>query len=102
MDKSKATDKIEGEGSYSATADYNKRTADYLKKGNVESDAREAEAGARVRRSERPQGRRSEGQGRRSERSGSGEGQVAFAFHPIQASADPLRRVRRSRPLPSS
>jgi hypothetical protein len=42
MDKSKATDKIEGEGSYSATADYNKRTADYLKKGNVESDAREA------------------------------------------------------------
>ena len=35
MDKSKATGKIEGEGSYSATADY-------LKKGNVDSDAREA------------------------------------------------------------
>lgn len=42
MDKSKANGKIEGEGSYSATADYNKRTADYLKKGNVDGDAREA------------------------------------------------------------
>lgn len=42
MDKAKADGKIEGEGSYSATADYNKRTADYLKKGNVDSAAREA------------------------------------------------------------
>jgi hypothetical protein len=42
MDKSKANGKIEGEGSYSATADYNKRTADYLKKGNVDAAAREA------------------------------------------------------------
>ena len=43
MDKSKDHGKIEGEGSYSATADYNRRTADYLKKGHVESDARAAE-----------------------------------------------------------
>ncbi|TAJ88729.1 MAG: hypothetical protein EPO10_01375 [Reyranella sp.] len=42
MEKSKADGKIEGEGSYSATADYNKRTADFLKKGNVDSAAREA------------------------------------------------------------
>lgn len=46
MDKSKANGhakgKIEGEGSYSATADYNKRQADYLKKGTVDKDAREA------------------------------------------------------------
>ncbi len=41
MDKSKAS-KIEGEGSYSATADYNKRTAEFLKKGNVDEAAREA------------------------------------------------------------
>jgi hypothetical protein len=42
MDKSKASSKIEGEGSYSATADYNKRTAEFLKKGNVDDAAREA------------------------------------------------------------
>lgn len=42
MDKAKPTDKIEGEGSYSATADYNKRTADFLKKGTVDSAARDA------------------------------------------------------------
>ena len=42
MDKSKASNKIEGEGSYSATADYNKRTAEFLKKGNVDDAAREA------------------------------------------------------------
>ena len=50
MDKAKADGKIEGEGSYSATADYNKRTADFLKKGNVDTDAAKAldsdEAGA--------------------------------------------------------
>ncbi len=42
MEKSKADGKIEGEGSYSATADYNKRMADFLKKGNVDEAAREA------------------------------------------------------------
>ncbi len=42
MDKSKASSKIEGEGSYSATADYDKRTAEFLKKGNVDDAAREA------------------------------------------------------------
>ncbi len=42
MDKAKPNDKIEGEGSYSGTADYNKRTADFLKKGNVDSAARDA------------------------------------------------------------
>ena len=42
MDKSKAGSKIEGEGSYTATADYNKRTAEFLKKGNVDDAAREA------------------------------------------------------------
>ena len=40
MDKSK--DKIEGEGSYTATADYNKRTAEFLKKDKVEGAARDA------------------------------------------------------------
>lgn len=42
MDKAKADGKIEGEGSYSATADYNKRMADFLKRGNVDSAARDA------------------------------------------------------------
>jgi hypothetical protein len=46
MDKSKANGhakgKIEGEGSYSATADYNKRQAEYLKKGTVDQDAQAA------------------------------------------------------------
>ena len=42
MDKAKADGKIEGEGSYSATADYNKRTAEFLKKGSVDSTARDA------------------------------------------------------------
>jgi len=41
MDKSKAS-KIEGEGSYTATADYNKRTAEFLKKGTVDDAAHEA------------------------------------------------------------
>ena len=40
MDKTK--DKIEGEGTYTATADYNERTAEFLKKGKVEGAAREA------------------------------------------------------------
>lgn len=38
----KAKDKIEGEGSYTATADYNKRTAEFLKKEKVDGAAREA------------------------------------------------------------
>ena len=42
MDKAKDSDKIEGEGSYTATADYNKRTADFLKKDKVDGAAREA------------------------------------------------------------
>lgn len=42
MDKSKADGKIEGEGSYSAAADYNKRTADFMKKGTVDDAAQEA------------------------------------------------------------
>jgi hypothetical protein len=42
MDKTKSDGKVEGEGSYSATADYNKRTADFLKKGDVDGAARDA------------------------------------------------------------
>jgi len=37
-----AKDKIEGEGSYTATADYNKRTAEFLKKDKVDEAARDA------------------------------------------------------------
>lgn len=33
---------VHGEGNYQATRDYNKRTKDYLKKGSVEEDARNA------------------------------------------------------------
>ena len=36
-------DGIEGEGSYSGTADYNKRTADFIKKGKVDKAAKDAE-----------------------------------------------------------
>ena len=36
-------DGIEGEGSYSGTRDYNKRTADFIKKGKVDEAAKEAE-----------------------------------------------------------
>ena len=42
MGKPRASDKIEGEGSYTATADYNKRTADFLEKEDVDGAAREA------------------------------------------------------------
>lgn len=42
MDNGKDKDKIEGEGSYTATADYNKRTEEFLKKDKVEGAAREA------------------------------------------------------------
>jgi hypothetical protein len=36
-------DGIEGEGSYSGTEEYNKRTADFIKKGKVDQAAKEAE-----------------------------------------------------------
>lgn len=36
-------DGLEGEGSYSGTRDYNKRTADFIKKGKVDEAAKEAE-----------------------------------------------------------
>ena len=36
-------DGIEGEGSYSGTEDYNKRTADFIKKGKVDKAAKDAE-----------------------------------------------------------
>ena len=36
-------DGIEGEGSYSGTKDYNKRTADFIKKGKVDKAAKDAE-----------------------------------------------------------
>ena len=36
-------DGIEGEGSYSGTEEYNKRTADFIKKGKVDKAAKEAE-----------------------------------------------------------
>ena len=35
-------DGIEGEGSYKGTEDYNKRTADFIKKGKVDEAAQEA------------------------------------------------------------
>ena len=34
---------IEGEGSYSGTRDYNKRTAEFIKKGKVDKAAKDAE-----------------------------------------------------------
>ena len=43
MDDSKKTkDGVEGEGSYSATRDYNERTADFIKKGKVDKAAQDA------------------------------------------------------------
>ena len=35
-------DKIEGEGSYSGTREYNERTADFIKKGKVDKAAQDA------------------------------------------------------------
>lgn len=35
--------KVEGEGSYSATRDYNERTREYLDKADVQADAQAAE-----------------------------------------------------------
>ncbi len=34
---------IEGEGSYKGTEEYNKRTADFIKKGKVDKAAKDAE-----------------------------------------------------------
>ena len=42
-DKSKKDSKIEGEGSYTGTRDYNEATAKFLKKGKVGAAAKEAE-----------------------------------------------------------
>lgn len=42
MDKAKSGGKVEGEGSYTATADYNKRTKEFLDKGTVDQAAQEA------------------------------------------------------------
>ena len=39
----KKDSRIEGEGSYSGTREYNKRTAEFIKKGKVDKAAREAE-----------------------------------------------------------
>ena len=36
-------DGVEGEGSYSGAREYNKRTADFIKKGKVDEAAKEAE-----------------------------------------------------------
>jgi hypothetical protein len=41
-DKSKKDSRIEGEGSYSGTRDYNKATAEFIKKGKVDKAAHEA------------------------------------------------------------
>ena len=41
-DKRKKDSRIEGEGSYSGTRDYNEATARFLKKGKVDEAAREA------------------------------------------------------------
>ena len=41
-DKSKKGSKIEGEGSYTGTRDYNEATAKFLKKGKVDEAAQEA------------------------------------------------------------
>jgi hypothetical protein len=44
MDKKAEKDsKIEGEGSYSGTRDYNEATVEFLKKGKVDEAAKEAE-----------------------------------------------------------
>jgi hypothetical protein len=41
-DKTKKDSRLEGEGSYSGTRDYNEATAKFLKKGKVDEAAREA------------------------------------------------------------
>lgn len=41
-DKAKKDGRLEGEGSYSGTRDYNEATAKFLKKGKVDEAAREA------------------------------------------------------------
>ena len=41
-DKDKEQDKVEGEGSYSGTKDYNQRTKKFIDAGKVDEAAREA------------------------------------------------------------
>ncbi len=41
-EKSNKDSRIEGEGSYSGTKDYNESTAEFLKKGKVDEAAKEA------------------------------------------------------------
>ena len=41
--KDKPQDKVEGEGSYSGTKDYNQRTKKFIDSGKVDEAAREAE-----------------------------------------------------------
>jgi hypothetical protein len=41
-DKPKKDNRLEGEGSYSATRDYNQATAEFVKKGKVGKAAKEA------------------------------------------------------------
>ena len=52
----KDKDKVEGEGSYSATKDYNQRTKKFIDSGKVEQAARDAEG--RAHRQGARQGRR--------------------------------------------
>ena len=42
-DKAKKDDRIEGEGSYSGTKDYNQRTKKFIDSGKVEEAAHDAE-----------------------------------------------------------
>lgn len=42
-DKGKERDKVEGEGSYSGTKDYNQRTKKFIDAGKVDEAARDAE-----------------------------------------------------------
>ena len=42
-DKDKEQDKVEGEGSYSGTKDYNQRTKKFIDAGKVDEAARDAE-----------------------------------------------------------
>ncbi len=45
-DKDKEQGKVEGEGSYSGTKDYNQRTKKFIDAGKVDEAAREAEPGS--------------------------------------------------------
>ena len=43
MDDKERKDKVEGEGSYTGTKDYNQRTKKFVESGKVEEAARDAE-----------------------------------------------------------